>query len=164
MAETTNLPRDLVEMARGVIDANRYLTLGTTEPDLRPRVSPVYFTHLGYRTFYWVSSPQARHSGNVSARPDVAIVIYDSSVPIGHGRAVYVGARASVVPQDELVHECGQAFARVSDGAKQFQPHELSGEAALRLYRAQADRVEVHVPGRDPLYGVGVDTRREITL
>ena len=56
MADATNLPRDLVEMARGVIDTNRYLTLGTT------------------------------------------------------------------------------------------------------------DRVEVHVPGRDPLYGLGVDTRREITL
>lgn len=164
MAETTNLPRDLAEMARGVIDTNRYLTLGTTEPDLRPRVSPVYFTHVGYRTFYWVSSPEAHHSANLSVRPDVAIVIYDSSVPIGYGRAVYVGARASVVAEDDLAHECDMAFARVSDGAKRFQLHELTVEAALRLYRARADRVEVHVPGRDPLYGVGVDTRREIDL
>lgn len=164
MADTTNLPRDLVEMARGVIDTNRYLTLGTTEPDLRPRVSPVYFTHVGYRTFYWVSSPEARHSANVSARPDVAVVIYDSSVPIGYGRAVYVGARASVVADDDLARDCDVAFASVSDEAKSFQPQELTGEAALRLYRAQVDRVEVHVPGRDPLYGVGVDTRREITI
>ncbi len=37
---------ELGEMARRVIDTNRYLTLGTTEPDHRPRLSPVYFTHV----------------------------------------------------------------------------------------------------------------------
>ena len=57
-----NQPDDLSEMARHVIDTNSYLTLGTTEPDGRPRLSPVYYTHVGYRDFYWVSSPEAHHS------------------------------------------------------------------------------------------------------
>ena len=59
---------ELTQMARDVIDSNRYLVLGTSEDDGRPRVSPVYYSHVGHREFYWVSSPDARHSRNVEAR------------------------------------------------------------------------------------------------
>ena len=52
-------------MARRVIDHNRYLVLGTVEPDGRPRLSPVFYTPVDYRDFYWVSSPEAQHSHNV---------------------------------------------------------------------------------------------------
>ena len=158
-----NRSDDLGEMARHVIDTNRYLTMGTTEPDQRPRLSPVYFTHVDYRDFYWVSSPAARHSINIAAHPEIAIVIFDSTAPIGQGQAVYVSAHASVVADDELPQRCVEAFARVGPGAKRFGPHELSGDAALRLYRAHATSHEVHIPGRDPVHGAGVDTRRPVT-
>ncbi len=154
----------LGEMARQVIDTNLYLTLGTTEDDLRPRLSPVYFTHVGYRDFYWVSSPAAHHSRNIAARPQIAIVIFDSTAPIGQGQAVYLSACASVVADDELPRRCAEAFARVDPGAKRFQPQELSGDAALRLYRARAASHEVHIPGRHPVHGTGVDTRRQVAL
>ena len=150
-------------MARHVIDMNRYLTLGTTEPDGRPRLSPVYFTHVDYRDFYWVSSPAAHHSMNIAAQPDIAIVIFDSTAPIGQGQAVYVSAQASAVADDELPQRCAEAFARVDPGAKRFGPQELSGDAVLRLYCARATSHEVHIPARDPVYGTGVDTRRLVT-
>ncbi|NVI91452.1 pyridoxamine 5'-phosphate oxidase family protein [Actinomadura sp. BRA 177] len=159
-----SLPEDLDGLARTVIDGNRYMTLGTTEADHRPRLSPVYFTHVGYRTFYWVSSPLARHSENIAARPEIAIVIYDSSVPIGQGRAVYIDAEASVVPDDELPWRCAEAFAQVDPDAVAFQPRQLSGNADLRLYRADATGWEVHLPGRDPRNTTGIDTRRRVTL
>ncbi|MFI0357477.1 pyridoxamine 5'-phosphate oxidase family protein [Actinomadura sp. 9N407] len=158
-----SLPDDLDEMARSIIDGNRYLTLGTAESDHRPRVSPVYFTHVGYRTFYWLSSPTAHHSINITVRPAVAIVIFDSTAEVGHGSAVYIAAEASIVNDDELPRCCAEAFANVGPGAKRFQPHELSGDAALRLYRAHATSHEIHVPGRDPVYGSGIDTRREVS-
>ncbi|WP_433468709.1 pyridoxamine 5'-phosphate oxidase family protein [Spirillospora sp. CA-128828] len=158
-----SLPEDLHELARAVIDGNRYLTLGTTEDDHRPRLSPVYFTHVGYRTFYWVSSPDARHSKNVAARPEVAIVIFDSSVEIGEGRAVFMDAAASLVPDDELPQRCSEAFADADPGAVRFQPGELSGDAPLRLYRADATGWEVHLPGRDPRNVTGIDVRRRVT-
>jgi hypothetical protein len=158
-----NRSNDLDEMARHVIDTNRYLTLGTTEPDGRSRLSPVYFTHVDYRDLYWVSSPAARHSMNIAARPEIAIVIFDSTAPIGQGQAVYVAAHASIVADDALPQRCAEAFARVDPGAKRFAPHELSGGAVLRLYRARATSHEVHIPGRDPVYGAGVDTRRPVT-
>jgi hypothetical protein len=155
---------DLGEMARHVIDTNWYLTLGTTEPDHRPRLSPVYFTHVDYHDFYWVSSPAAHHSENIAARPEIAIVIFGSTAPIGQGQAVYISARAAVVAHDELPQRCAEAFARVGPGAKRLQPRELSGDAVLRLYRARATGHEVHIRGRDPMYGVGVDTRRQVSL
>ncbi|MEV3919387.1 pyridoxamine 5'-phosphate oxidase family protein [Actinomadura coerulea] len=154
-----SLPENLDESARSVIDENRYMTLGTSEADHRPRLSPVYFTHAGYRTFYWVSSPDARHSGNVAARPEVAIVIYDTSVEIGQGRAVYVDAVASVVPDEDLPRRCAEAFSQAGPGAVAFRPDELGGEAPLRLYHADATGYEVHLPGRDPRNATGIDTR-----
>jgi nitroimidazol reductase NimA-like FMN-containing flavoprotein (pyridoxamine 5'-phosphate oxidase superfamily) len=155
---------DLGAVARHVIDTNRYLTLGTTEPDNRPRLSPVYFTHADYRDFYWVSSPAAHHSANIVERPQVAMVIFDSTAPVGQGQAVYVTANASVVAGDDLPRRCAEAFARVAPGTRGFQPHELSGDAALRLYRAHATDHEVHIPARDPTYGTGVDSRRRVSL
>ncbi|GGT54657.1 MULTISPECIES: pyridoxamine 5'-phosphate oxidase family protein [Actinomadura] len=157
-----SLPENLDESARTVIDGNRYMTLGTSEADHRPRVSPVYFTHAGYRTFYWVSSPDARHSGNIAARPEVAIVIYDSTVEIGQGRAVYIDAVASVVPDEDLPRRCAEAFPQADPGAVAFRPDELSGDAALRLYHADATGYEVHLPGRDPRNASGIDTRRRV--
>jgi hypothetical protein len=158
-----SLPEDLDELARSVIDGNRYMTLGTSEDDGRPRVSPVYFTHAGYRTFYWMSSPDAQHSKNIAARPDVAIVIYDSSVEIGHGRAVYIDAVAAVVTDDELPRRVAEAYADVDPGAVRFRPEELSGDAGFRLYHADATGWEVHLPGRDPRNVTGIDTRRRVT-
>jgi hypothetical protein len=155
---------DLAEMARRVVDTNHYLTLGTSEPDGRPRLSPVYFTHAGYRDFYWVSSPTAHHSVNLADRPAVAAVIFDSTAPPGEGRAVYVEADAAQVPDGELPERCAEAFARVAPGARAFAPGELSGDAVLRLYLARATRHEVHIRGRDPVYGTGVDRRLAVAI
>ena len=30
----------------------------------------LYFAHLGFTEFYWVSSPDAAHSRNIAVRPD----------------------------------------------------------------------------------------------
>lgn len=154
-------------LARRVIDANRYLTLGTTGPDGRPRLSPVYFTHVAHRDFYWLSSPDARHSRNIAAHPGVALVVYDSTAAVGQGRAVYIDAHAFVVPDDELPSRCAEAFAHAGQGvrtARAFEPHELAGDADLRLYRAPADRHEIHVPGGEPSNTTGIDVRREVSL
>jgi len=156
---------DLVAMARDVIDTNRYMVLGTVSPDGSPRVSPVYFTHHGYRDFYWVSGPGAQHSANVVARPAATAVIFDSTAAVGQGRAVYLTGTAVQVADDDLPRRCEVAFAdTVAKGARPFTPAELSGDGDLRLYVLAATRHEVHIPGRDPVHGTGIDTRREVSL
>ena len=59
-------------------------------------VSPVWYAPTEYREFFWVSDPEARHSRNIAARPQVAIVIFDSN-EAGGWKAVYVSATAGEV-------------------------------------------------------------------
>jgi pyridoxine/pyridoxamine 5'-phosphate oxidase len=66
------------------------VTLATADAEGRPWASPVWFAHEGYRDFLWVSSPEARHSRNVAVRPELALVLFDSTVAPGDAAAVYV--------------------------------------------------------------------------
>ena len=154
----------LRHQAKRVLDQNRYMTLGTTEADGRPRVSPVYYTHDDYRDVYWVSSPEATHSQNLAARPDVVAVVFDSTATVGNTAAVYLTGRGRMVPDVELDQECSRAFQTLSGGARPFTPAELSGAARLRLYHATVVRHEVHVRGSDPDRGRGVDTRATVEI
>jgi hypothetical protein len=79
---------ELQAMVRSVIDSNRYMALGTTEPDEPPRLSPVYFTHHEHHDCYWVSAPEAHHSENLVRQPGIAIVTFDSSVDPGSTQAM----------------------------------------------------------------------------
>lgn len=153
----------LAAQAREVIDSNPYLVLGTVDGDGRPRVSPVFFGVDAYRDFYWVSSPEAVHSVNVGERPAVRAVIFDSTVRVGHARAVYVTGRARLVPDDELPARAAVAFRSIA-GARAFGPEELDSSADVRLYLLPADLVEVLVTGSDPRLGTGVDRRVPVVL
>ena len=149
----------LDEMARRVIDRNLYLVLGTVDPDGQPRLSPVFYTAARYEDFYWVSVPDAHHSRNVAARPDVRIVVFDSSLIPSATEAVYITATARAVPDDQLAAVVDEAF-RTDGGAVRFTPDDLRGDAALRLYVARAAAYEVHVRGRHPTHGRGYDSRQ----
>jgi hypothetical protein len=85
---------DLVGHARELLDANRYLTIGTVDADGTPWTSPVYFAAADEREFYWVSAIDARHSRNLAVRPQVSVVVFDSSVLPYHGRALYATGTA----------------------------------------------------------------------
>jgi Pyridoxamine 5'-phosphate oxidase len=60
----------------------------------RPWASPVYFAVAAYREFFWVSDPEVTHSRNLAVRPELGIVIFDSTVPINTGQGVYLSAVA----------------------------------------------------------------------
>ena len=79
---------ELADVARSVIDTNRYMALGTAAAAGHLWVSPVWVASEDDRTFHWVSSPDARHSRNLAARPVVAIASLDSWVPVGGAQAV----------------------------------------------------------------------------
>ena len=146
-------------MARRVIDANHYMTVATRDPDGQARLSPVYYTAARYSDLYWVSSPGAQHSRNLVEHPDVKIVIFDSTAQVGEGEAVYLAASARAIEDEELDAACAEAF-RTTAGARRFAADELRGSAELRLYVARVTSCEVHVPGRHPIHGRGIDTRQ----
>ncbi|MBP2324948.1 hypothetical protein JOF56_005333 [Kibdelosporangium banguiense] len=124
-------------IARAVLDANSFMTLATADEAGVPWASPVWFATEDYRHLYWVSATDARHSRNLEVRPELAIVVYDSTVRPLTGQAVYMVATARQLPDDELEPGLG-VFSRASvrGGLKEFGTANVTGDARLRLYRA----------------------------
>jgi len=120
-----------------MIDASRYLVLATADGTGRPWSSPVYFAHDGYAEFFWVSAPEAAHSRNIAARPQVGIVIFDSHAPIGTGQGVYMSAVAEQVAGDDLTRGT-ETFSRrsLAHGGVKWTVEDVQAESGLRLYRA----------------------------
>lgn len=127
-------------IARGIIDGNVYMTIGSADPDGDPWVSPVYFAADGYTDFYWMSSPEATHSRNIAARPRVSIVVFDSRVPPGTGQAVYMSALATQVPDAEIEPALRVYPGPPERGARSIDPAEVRPPGPYRLYRAVASR------------------------
>ncbi len=130
---------DPVATAKAIVDANLYMVLGTADEDGRPWVSPVYYAPVGYREFLWVSRPETLHSRNLAVRPEVSIVIFDSSVPIGTGQGVYIAATAEEVTDDSRA-DAMEVFSRrsVEHEGREWTVDDVELAGALRLYRATA--------------------------
>jgi hypothetical protein len=154
----------LNDLARTIIDANRYMVLGTADPDGQPWVTPVWFASEDYRHFHWVSSPDARHSRNVAARPEVAIAIFDSTVPVGGAQAVYMSGSAAELTGAELERGI-ESFGRLSeaDVGRLWGLDDVQPPSPFRLYRAAVSEHYVLITGGDPELGTGVDRREPVT-
>lgn len=159
---------DLTGHAQALLDANLYLTLGTTGTDGRPWTSPVCFAAAGVREYYWVSATDAEHSRNLAERPDISLVVFDSTVAPYHGRAVYATGYARALSGDDL-----DAGLTVYPGPNQrgggvttLTRDEVTGSSAYRLYQATAADLWVLCPREPrqpcPLHGLAHDHRARI--
>jgi hypothetical protein len=140
------------------------MVLGTADRAGHPWVSPVWFASEDYAHFHWVSSHDARHSRNVAARPEVAIAIFDSTVPVGGAQAVYMSGRAEELTGAELKRGI-EVFGRLSeaDVGRTWGLDDVRPPSIFRLYRATVSEHYVLIPGRDPDLGTGVDRREPVT-
>jgi uncharacterized protein YhbP (UPF0306 family) len=156
---------ELAQQAKAVIDANRYMVLGTADGGGRPWVTPVWFASEDYRSFYWLSSPDAKHSRNLAAQPQVAIAIFDSSVPVGGAQAAYMKGVAAELTGDELERGLG-VYDRVSRKqiGRGWSLDDVEGSSLFRLYCAAAAEHWVLIPGRDPERGSGVDRSERVVI
>jgi hypothetical protein len=135
MSETPDLRSGLIAIA----GANRFMTLATADEHGVPWASPVWYATADYREFFWVSSPQARHSRNISLRPELAIVIFDSRQAPLTGEAVYISATASQVAEADLDRGIAvfAGAARAQD-LPAWSRADVESPARHRLYRATA--------------------------
>ena len=114
-------------------------------------MSPLYFTASQYAEFYWISSPEARHSRNLARRPQVSLVIFDSRVAVGAGQAVYISARAEELTNGDV--EGGLAIYNgrfpnpAERGVRLIKLEDVSAPALFRLYRAVASEYWILDPG-----------------
>ena len=151
---------DFRDMARGIIESNRYMVLGTADAAGVPWVTPVWFAQSDYRWFTWVSSPERRHSRNVRARPEVSVVIFDSQVAVGSARGVYMSARAEELSGAELERDVAffDTASQAQDLPRRWTLEDMLAPAPYRLYRATVSQHWVLDPDSGP------DDRAAVTL
>jgi len=148
------------DMARDIIESNRYMVLGTADEAGVPWVTPVWFAQSDYRRFIWVSSPDRRHSRNVKARPEVSIAIFNSQVAVGSGQAVYMSARAEELSGTELERDVAvfDAAGQAQGLPRRWALEDMVAPAPYRLYRATVSQHWVLDPDSGP------DDRAEVAL
>jgi nitroimidazol reductase NimA-like FMN-containing flavoprotein (pyridoxamine 5'-phosphate oxidase superfamily) len=139
--------QELAATARHLIDHEQYLILATADRDGRPWASPLWYAHAGHREFLWVSSPDARHSRNIEVRPQVSMVIFDSSAPPSGAQAVYISGAAEVTAGSGLDRSV-EIYSRRSQklGLPEWTPAMCRAPARVRLYRAIAREQFVLMP------------------
>jgi hypothetical protein len=116
----------------------------------------VYYTPDGGIDFYWVSRPDSRHSSNLTDRPEVAIVIYDSHLPVFNAEAVYLTAHAEQVPAADLAL-CTEIYRSRLPDLTTFTPDHLQAPNPLRLYRARSLEASVLLNDDGPDLRVPLD-------
>jgi pyridoxine/pyridoxamine 5'-phosphate oxidase len=131
--------REPADAARAIVVASAYMTLATADADGQPWATPVWYAPESSGDLLWVSRPDARHSLNLAARPQLGIVIFDSHAVPGTGVGVYIAATAAEVPEDERE----EAIAVFSDrsrsqGLAAWAAADVTAPAPHRLYRATA--------------------------
>jgi pyridoxine/pyridoxamine 5'-phosphate oxidase len=139
IGEKTDGERDLGALARNIVDSNLYMTLATADAEGSPWATPVWFAHEDYRDFHWVSRPGARHSRNLAIRPELALVVFDSTVAPGDAAAVYVEGRGEGLEGRELERAIA-IFSRrsLATGLAAWGVSDVTAPARHRLYRATA--------------------------
>ena len=152
-----SVPGPAAQTARDIIEASRYLVLATADAAGRPWSSPVYFAHIGFTEFYWVSSPDAAHSRNIAVRPEVGIAVFDSHAEIGTGQGAYMSAAATLLEDGETVRGI-EAFSRrsVAHGGEEWTSGDVRPGAGIRLYRATADSLWILAKDGQPDHRVPV--------
>lgn len=125
--------------AQDLAGANRYLTLATADADGRPWSTPVYFAaDEGLESFYWMSAETSKHSQNVSARPEVSLAVFDSTVPPYHGRCLYASGAAEVLSADEVPPALLVYPGPEARGGSTITEADVTGASPWRLYRVRA--------------------------
>jgi predicted pyridoxine 5'-phosphate oxidase superfamily flavin-nucleotide-binding protein len=143
-----------------LLAANAYCVLATADEHGTPWATPVYFAARGTDELFWVSSADSRHSRNLAVRPDVAVTVFDSTVPVGGAEALYLTARAA--PADDVDAALATLNGKLP-ADRQLEPADLVPDGPLTAYRAVVVRHEVLVRGGDPSFDNVVDGRREVT-
>ena len=148
------------DIARTILDAGIYVVLATADAAGVPWASPVWFAKEDYQELYWVSYPGARHSENIAVRPQIAMVVFDSTVAPGTGQAVYMTATAEQLTDPAAIEHGISVFSRESvrqGDEEEWRPDRVTGEARLRLYRARVDGYSILDP--DVPFDVRVEVR-----
>jgi nitroimidazol reductase NimA-like FMN-containing flavoprotein (pyridoxamine 5'-phosphate oxidase superfamily) len=158
--------QDPGEVARAIVHANVYMTLATADGEGRPWASPVFYATDGAGAFYWMSSPETTHSRNLAARPEVALVIFDSRAVPPDGEGVWLSATAAELTGEDI--EAGLAVypGPPERGGRRIGLDVVTAPSPYRLYRAVVTEASILCPREGPCapHGLSYDHRLTVVL
>ena len=152
---------NLVRLARQTLDRIPNASLATVLPDGRPWNSPLYVAFDAHLSFYWSSYLDAVHSKNIAGRPDILLVVFDSTALDQSGCGVYLRGRAQELRDAAAIDKALACLAT----RKQEPPKaaaDFVGSHPRRVYQAVIDTAWTNLVGETN--GHYFDERVEIDL
>lgn len=150
-----------VEKAKAVMEESMYATLATCSKDGIPHVSPVYTGHDSEYNFYFSSSELSKHMQNIQENNQVSLVIFNSMVPRGKGKGVFMQATVKELITEKEVEESYKYFY----GRNDAEPHTLSyylGATTRHIYKIIPTQIWMNA--WEKVNGIYTDVRKEIPL
>ena len=121
--------------ARNLLDASTLCAIATVAPGGRAHVNTAYFAWSPEFDVVWLSEPRAKHSSNIRANGNVAVVVYDSGQTWGKpDRGIQLFGRAREIDR------AGDAEALY---AARFADYVRSELGAYRFYLLRARRLKL---------------------
>src|SRR5688500_1376002 len=69
---------DNLQLIQAFLDTQSTMALATISTNGQPQVAPIFYVADERLNFYWLSSPNSRHSTNLVLNPKVAATVYPS--------------------------------------------------------------------------------------
>ena len=129
--------RRIEHVAYALLDAAPLCAISTISPRGTAYVSTAYFAWNRRFELVWLSSPSARHSQNIVARPTTAVAVYDTGQEWGEpDRGIQLCGSSRLVPQTNA-HEAEESYA------ERFPAYEPAGRGDYAFFRFHAVRLKV---------------------
>jgi len=143
-----------------ILSQVKYATIATSSNTGKPWNSPVAHFFDSEGNVCWFSAKDSVHSKNIRENKDVFIVIYDSTIPVPNGDAVYIEAEAHEVNDiDELTKLIKD---HADDWSRRLE--QTTGEGIHRYYRSIAKNIWVNDAETDENGKYIKDIRVEVVL
>ena len=120
---------------QSIVQSSLHMVISTADKNGKPWATPVTYTFDADNSLYWVSSKDSRHSSNVRARKEIAIVIYMLEPTRD---ALYIEAEAQEL-NDETEIQGAIEVTHTREQSDKYKVHsiaDVSGEAPWRIYKA----------------------------
>lgn len=145
------------ERARQLLDEEQNLVLATVDAGGIPWISPVFFVPDENYELFWTSDRDARHSENIRATGQAAIVIYvvEPGRPVD---GVYSQAEVSELSDTTEIEHAVRVMGRRRQPDKWMieSPADVTGNGPWRIYRARLSSIEVRADARKSNKAVAV--------
>lgn len=155
MSDTT-----FTDDAATIIRRIKYITIATAAPDGQPWNTPVYSAFDSDYNFFWASDREGQHSRNIRENPRIFLAIYDSTVPEGTGRGVYIQATAQELTEPDAIRHALECL----DGRVGKPAHTVDAflnDMPRRVYQATPQRAWINGDGERN--GHFIDIRTDIS-